>query len=211
MTTLASVHWELLCYMFKPECLCFCRRWTSMRSWGWLKQEKVTRDQVPQMNFYLSLRYLQVFFFICFITVQYLEIYLQPLSSNSMSSIQLSFNFWVFSLFLLCILPQVANFSSMEESTPEFEDKPIRDWDDIIPEEQRRKIEEEEKQREMDIFMLPRSRSSNKRVRRELQTYLAQKNPVFSFSSTDSIWIIRYNGLLHSSNLSAFESRLLDF
>uniref|UniRef100_A0A669CWR0 Chromodomain helicase DNA binding protein 2 n=1 Tax=Oreochromis niloticus TaxID=8128 RepID=A0A669CWR0_ORENI len=57
---------------------------------------------------------------------------------------------------------KVANFSSMEESTPEFEEKPIPEWDDIIPEEQRRKIEEEEKQREMeDIFMLPRSRSSN--------------------------------------------------
>uniref|UniRef100_A0A8C4EV90 Chromodomain helicase DNA binding protein 2 n=1 Tax=Dicentrarchus labrax TaxID=13489 RepID=A0A8C4EV90_DICLA len=62
---------------------------------------------------------------------------------------------------------KVANFSSMEESTPELsEGKSIREWDDIIPEEQRRKIEEEEKQREMeDIFMLPRSRSSNKRVR----------------------------------------------
>uniref|UniRef100_A0A3P8QRD6 DNA helicase n=1 Tax=Astatotilapia calliptera TaxID=8154 RepID=A0A3P8QRD6_ASTCA len=57
---------------------------------------------------------------------------------------------------------KVANFSSMEESTPEFEEKPIPEWDDIIPEEQRRKIEEEAKQREMeDIFMLPRSRSSN--------------------------------------------------
>lgn len=53
----------------------------------------------------------------------------------------------------------------MEESTQELEEKPVREWDDIIPEEQRRKIEEEEKQREMeDIFMLPRSRSSNKRV-----------------------------------------------
>uniref|UniRef100_A0A8C2XSK1 Chromodomain helicase DNA binding protein 2 n=1 Tax=Cyclopterus lumpus TaxID=8103 RepID=A0A8C2XSK1_CYCLU len=60
---------------------------------------------------------------------------------------------------------KVANFSSMEESVPELVDRPIREWDDIIPEEQRRKIEEEEKQREMDdIFMLPRSRSSNKRV-----------------------------------------------
>uniref|UniRef100_A0AAX7U4Q6 DNA helicase n=1 Tax=Astatotilapia calliptera TaxID=8154 RepID=A0AAX7U4Q6_ASTCA len=60
---------------------------------------------------------------------------------------------------------KVANFSSMEESTPEFEEKPIPEWDDIIPEEQRRKIEEEAKQREMeDIFMLPRSRSSNKRA-----------------------------------------------
>ncbi len=57
----------------------------------------------------------------------------------------------------------------MEESTQEFEGKPTREWDDIIPEEQRRKIEEEEKQREMeDIFMLPRSRSSNKRVRAKL-------------------------------------------
>ncbi|XP_034391001.1 chromodomain-helicase-DNA-binding protein 2 isoform X3 [Cyclopterus lumpus] len=60
---------------------------------------------------------------------------------------------------------KVANFSSMEESVPELVDRPIREWDDIIPEEQRRKIEEEEKQREMDdIFMLPRSRSSNKRA-----------------------------------------------
>ncbi|KAK9516719.1 hypothetical protein VZT92_024635 [Zoarces viviparus] len=61
---------------------------------------------------------------------------------------------------------KVANFSSMEESVPEFADRPVREWDDIIPEEQRRKVEEEEKQREMDdIFMLPRSRSSNKRAR----------------------------------------------
>lgn len=56
----------------------------------------------------------------------------------------------------------------MEESTPELEEKAVREWDDIIPEDQRRKMEEEEKQREMeDIFMLPRSRSSNKRVRGE--------------------------------------------
>ncbi|KAM9854675.1 chromodomain-helicase-DNA-binding protein 2 isoform 2-T3 [Aulostomus maculatus] len=59
---------------------------------------------------------------------------------------------------------KVANFSSMEETAPEFEEKTVREWDDIIPEEQRRKIEEEEKQREMDLFMLPRSRSSIKRA-----------------------------------------------
>lgn len=65
----------------------------------------------------------------------------------------------------LNVLPQVANFSSMEETVPDLEEKHVREWDDIIPEEQRRKIEEAEKQREMeDIFMLPRSRSSNKRV-----------------------------------------------
>ncbi|TWW76353.1 Chromodomain-helicase-DNA-binding protein 2 [Takifugu flavidus] len=61
---------------------------------------------------------------------------------------------------------KVANFSTMEESTPELEEKSVREWDNIIPEDQRRKIEEAEKQREMeDIFMLPRSRSSNKRAR----------------------------------------------
>uniref|UniRef100_A0A673G8R6 Chromodomain-helicase-DNA-binding protein 2-like n=1 Tax=Sinocyclocheilus rhinocerous TaxID=307959 RepID=A0A673G8R6_9TELE len=59
---------------------------------------------------------------------------------------------------------KVANFT-MDESTPDLEERHIRDWDDIIPEEQRRKVEEEQKQKEMeDIYMLPRSRSSNKRA-----------------------------------------------
>ncbi|KAL7870534.1 hypothetical protein SRHO_G00080310 [Serrasalmus rhombeus] len=59
---------------------------------------------------------------------------------------------------------KVANFT-MDESTPELEEKPVRDWDEIIPEDQRRRVEEEEKKKEMeDIYMLPRSRSSNKRA-----------------------------------------------
>ncbi|XP_051579772.1 chromodomain-helicase-DNA-binding protein 2-like isoform X3 [Myxocyprinus asiaticus] len=59
---------------------------------------------------------------------------------------------------------KVANFT-MDESIPELEEKPVRDWEDIIPEEQWRKMEEEQKQKEMeDIYMLPRSRSSNKRA-----------------------------------------------
>uniref|UniRef100_A0A8B9K2Y2 Chromodomain helicase DNA binding protein 2 n=1 Tax=Astyanax mexicanus TaxID=7994 RepID=A0A8B9K2Y2_ASTMX len=62
---------------------------------------------------------------------------------------------------------KVANFT-MDENTPELEGKTVRDWDDIIPEDQRRRVEEEEKQKEMeDIYMLPRSRSSNKKVRRK--------------------------------------------
>ncbi|KAB5574967.1 hypothetical protein PHYPO_G00215180 [Pangasianodon hypophthalmus] len=57
---------------------------------------------------------------------------------------------------------KVANFT-MDESTPELEEK--RTWDEIIPEDQRRRVEEEEKQKEMeDIYLLPRSRSSNKRA-----------------------------------------------
>lgn len=59
---------------------------------------------------------------------------------------------------------KVANFT-MDESTPDLEERAVRDWDDIIPEEQRKKVEEEQKQKEMeDIYMLPRSRSSNKRA-----------------------------------------------
>ncbi|XP_077050517.1 chromodomain-helicase-DNA-binding protein 2 isoform X1 [Siphateles boraxobius] len=59
---------------------------------------------------------------------------------------------------------KVANFT-MDESTPDLEERAVRDWDDIIPEDQRKKVEEEQKQKEMeDIYMLPRSRSSNKRA-----------------------------------------------
>lgn len=107
------------------------------------------------MNFCLSLRYPEV----AFSLVAFSEISSSHcpafISSDSQS-------------FRLPSLLQVANFSSMEESTPDLEGRSVREWDDIIPEEQRRKIEEEAKQREMeDIFMLPRSRSSNKRVREE--------------------------------------------
>ncbi|XP_038857182.1 chromodomain-helicase-DNA-binding protein 2 isoform X2 [Salvelinus namaycush] len=60
---------------------------------------------------------------------------------------------------------KVANFSNMEESAPEMVERMVPDWDDIIPEDQRRRLEEEQKQKEMeDIYMLPRSRSSNKRA-----------------------------------------------
>ncbi|TTF56870.1 Chromodomain-helicase-DNA-binding protein 2 [Bagarius yarrelli] len=59
---------------------------------------------------------------------------------------------------------KVANFT-MDEITPELEEKPMRNWDEIIPEDQRRQLEEEKKQKEMeDIYMLPRSRSLNKRA-----------------------------------------------
>ncbi|KAJ8334039.1 hypothetical protein SKAU_G00413580 [Synaphobranchus kaupii] len=61
---------------------------------------------------------------------------------------------------------KVANFATMDESAPQLEALPSREWDNIIPEEQRKKLEEEAKQKEMeDIYMLPRSRSSNKKAR----------------------------------------------
>lgn len=40
-----------------------------------------------------------------------------------------------------------------------------RSWDDIIPEEQRRRLEEEERQKELEeIYLLPRMRNCAKQV-----------------------------------------------
>uniref|UniRef100_A0A8C3KW90 DNA helicase n=1 Tax=Chrysolophus pictus TaxID=9089 RepID=A0A8C3KW90_CHRPC len=53
----------------------------------------------------------------------------------------------------------VANFATMEEEETELDERPQKDWDDIIPEEQRKKVEEEERQKELEeIYMLPRIR-----------------------------------------------------
>uniref|UniRef100_A0A672V6T4 Chromodomain helicase DNA binding protein 2 n=1 Tax=Strigops habroptila TaxID=2489341 RepID=A0A672V6T4_STRHB len=60
---------------------------------------------------------------------------------------------------------KVANFATMEEEETELEERSQKDWDDIIPEEQRKKVEEEERQKELEeIYMLPRIRSSTKKV-----------------------------------------------
>lgn len=59
---------------------------------------------------------------------------------------------------------KVANFATMEDEE-ELEERPHKDWDEIIPEEQRKKVEEEERQKELEeIYMLPRIRSSTKKV-----------------------------------------------
>uniref|UniRef100_A0A674E7D9 Chromodomain helicase DNA binding protein 2 n=1 Tax=Salmo trutta TaxID=8032 RepID=A0A674E7D9_SALTR len=81
---------------------------------------------------------------------------------------------------------KVANFSNMEESAPDLVERTVPDWDDIIPEDQRRKLEEEQKQKEMeDIYMLPRSRSSNKRVSRREHTRTSHHRSSGSESETD--------------------------
>ncbi|XP_069481172.1 chromodomain-helicase-DNA-binding protein 2 isoform X2 [Ambystoma mexicanum] len=60
---------------------------------------------------------------------------------------------------------KVANFATMEDEEPELEDRTKKDWDDIIPEDQRKKIEDEERQKELEeIYMLPRIRSLNKKA-----------------------------------------------
>ncbi|EPQ10012.1 Chromodomain-helicase-DNA-binding protein 2 [Myotis brandtii] len=59
---------------------------------------------------------------------------------------------------------KVANFATMEDEE-ELEERPHRDWDEIIPEDQRKRVEEEERQKELEeIYMLPRIRSSTKKA-----------------------------------------------
>lgn len=65
----------------------------------------------------------------------------------------------------LWVCPQVANFSMMEDEEMDSE-RSQRSWDDIIPEEQRRRLEEEERQKELEeIYLLPRMRNCAKQVR----------------------------------------------
>ncbi|KAG8440685.1 hypothetical protein GDO86_006437 [Hymenochirus boettgeri] len=59
---------------------------------------------------------------------------------------------------------KVANFATMEESGPDLDEKSGKDWEDIIPEGQRKKVEEEARQKELEeIYMLPRIRSLNRK------------------------------------------------
>uniref|UniRef100_A0AAY4CZJ8 DNA helicase n=1 Tax=Denticeps clupeoides TaxID=299321 RepID=A0AAY4CZJ8_9TELE len=62
---------------------------------------------------------------------------------------------------------KVANFSMMEDEEMDMDpDRNIKNWDDIIPEEQRRRMEEEERQKEFEeIYRLPRMRNCAKQVR----------------------------------------------
>ncbi|XP_055489251.1 chromodomain-helicase-DNA-binding protein 1 isoform X2 [Leucoraja erinacea] len=58
---------------------------------------------------------------------------------------------------------KVANFSTMDDDLEP--QRNIRDWDDIIPEVQRRRMEEEERQKELEeIYLLPRMRNCAKQI-----------------------------------------------
>uniref|UniRef100_A0A8D2PJI7 Chromodomain helicase DNA binding protein 1 n=1 Tax=Zosterops lateralis melanops TaxID=1220523 RepID=A0A8D2PJI7_ZOSLA len=76
---------------------------------------------------------------------------------------------------------KVANFSNMDEDDIELEpERNSRNWEEIIPEVQRRRIEEEERQKELEeIYMLPRMRNCAKQVRSRSRRY--------SGSDSDSI------------------------
>lgn len=83
---------------------------------------------------------------------------------------------------------KVANFSTMEEVESNLENHGQRDWDDIIPEEQRKKVEEEARQKELDeIYMLPRIRSLNKKAQaNDSESDLESKQKAQRSSGSDS-------------------------
>lgn len=60
----------------------------------------------------------------------------------------------------------MANFSNMDEDDIELEpERNSKNWEEIIPEDQRRRLEEEERQKELEeIYMLPRMRNCAKQV-----------------------------------------------
>lgn len=72
------------------------------------------------------------------------------------------------------LIYKVANFSNMDEDDIELEpERNSRNWEEIIPEVQRRRIEEEERQKELEeIYMLPRMRNCAKQVSVLVLTYL---------------------------------------
>ncbi|KAG9487979.1 hypothetical protein GDO78_007660 [Eleutherodactylus coqui] len=60
---------------------------------------------------------------------------------------------------------KVANFSTMEEDDIVEPDRNIKSWEDIIPSDQRRRMEEEERQKELqEIYLLPRMRNCAKQA-----------------------------------------------
>lgn len=67
---------------------------------------------------------------------------------------------------ILTWLVQVANFTMMEDEEIDIDsERSQRSWDDIIPGEQRRRMEEEERQKELEeIYLLPRMRNCAKQV-----------------------------------------------
>lgn len=69
----------------------------------------------------------------------------------------------------------------MEDEQIDMEgDGNSKDWDDIIPEDQRRRLEEEERQKELEeIYLLPRMRNCAKQVSFNHRADLKPCSPAF--------------------------------
>uniref|UniRef100_A0AAY4D3R2 DNA helicase n=1 Tax=Denticeps clupeoides TaxID=299321 RepID=A0AAY4D3R2_9TELE len=83
---------------------------------------------------------------------------------------------------------KVANFSMMEDEEMDMDpDRNIKNWDDIIPEEQRRRMEEEERQKEFEeIYRLPRMRNCAKQISFNGNEGRRSRNRRYSGSDSDS-------------------------
>uniref|UniRef100_A0A8C2CX03 Chromodomain helicase DNA binding protein 1 n=1 Tax=Cyprinus carpio TaxID=7962 RepID=A0A8C2CX03_CYPCA len=84
---------------------------------------------------------------------------------------------------------KVANFSMMEEEEIDMDtERDNKNWDDIIPEEQRRRLEEEERQKELaEIYLLPRMRKCAKQVSQSYSVNSASNQIRYSGSDSDSV------------------------
>ncbi|CAN0302261.1 unnamed protein product [Bubo scandiacus] len=84
---------------------------------------------------------------------------------------------------------KVANFSNMDEDDIELEpEQNFKKWEEIIPEVQRRQIEEEERQKELEeIYMLPRMRNCAKQISFNGSEGKRSRSRRYSGSDSDSI------------------------
>uniref|UniRef100_A0A8B9EPM7 DNA helicase n=1 Tax=Anser cygnoides TaxID=8845 RepID=A0A8B9EPM7_ANSCY len=87
------------------------------------------------------------------------------------------------------LMYKVANFSNMDEDDIELEpERNSRNWEEIIPEVQRRRIEEEERQKELEeIYMLPRMRNCAKQISFNGSEGRRSRSRRYSGSDSDSI------------------------
>ncbi|KAJ8287325.1 hypothetical protein GJAV_G00050250 [Gymnothorax javanicus] len=83
---------------------------------------------------------------------------------------------------------KVANFSAMEEEEMDMDsERSQKSWDHIIPEEQRRRLEEEERQKELEeIYLLPRMRNCAKQINFNGNEGRRSRNRRYSGSDSDS-------------------------
>ncbi|XP_056591862.1 chromodomain-helicase-DNA-binding protein 1 isoform X2 [Triplophysa dalaica] len=83
---------------------------------------------------------------------------------------------------------KVANFSMMDDEEIDMDtDRHNKNWDSIIPEEQRRRLEEEERQKELaEIYLLPRMRKCAKQSSFNGNEGRRSRNRRYSASDSDS-------------------------
>nr|XP_033818866.1 chromodomain-helicase-DNA-binding protein 1 isoform X2 [Geotrypetes seraphini] len=83
---------------------------------------------------------------------------------------------------------KVANFSTMDEDDIVEPEKNSKNWEEIIPQDQRQKLEEEERQKELqEIYLLPRMRNCAKQISFNRNESRRSRNRRYSGSDSDSI------------------------